>query len=142
MTNSDFGRQFAIFFCYCFVVVCVVIFFSFYFNRLQAYILSRIIRAYTWRKFKIYIDIGMSTLVCTVFWFCILMSFKESLQITLLGGRIIFKNFRYHSQNLSVYVLKGHITFRYWLWNVRSNDSPAPEQGVCLCSAVSLADSY
>ena len=52
---------------------------------------------------------------------------KESLQIAPLGGRILFKNFRYHSRNQSITVLHGFISFRYWLWNVRTEDEPIPE---------------
>jgi len=51
----------------------------------------------------------------------------ESLQIAPLGGRILFKNLRYHSRNQSITVLHGYISFRYWLWNVRTEDDPIPE---------------
>ena len=72
------------------------LFFLFYFNRLFATIVSYIIRAYTWRYYKAYIDIS-------------------SLQISLLGGRLFFKNIRYHAHNITLYVYEGHITWRYWL---------------------------
>lgn len=43
----------------------------------------------------------------------------ESFQFALLGGRILFKNVRYLSTNQSICILKGHLSLRYWLWDVR-----------------------
>ncbi|KAF2206983.1 hypothetical protein CERZMDRAFT_52052 [Cercospora zeae-maydis SCOH1-5] len=72
------------------------LFFLFYFNRLFATIVSYIIRIYTWRYYKAHVDIS-------------------SLQISLLGGRLFFKNIRYNAHNITLYVYEGHITWRYWL---------------------------
>ncbi|KAK4506091.1 hypothetical protein PRZ48_004056 [Zasmidium cellare] len=78
------------------VVGILGLFFLFYFNRLFATLVSYGIRIYTWNKYKAYIDIG-------------------SLQISLLGGRLFFKNIRYHAHNVTVFVYEGHVTWRYWL---------------------------
>jgi hypothetical protein len=78
----------------------LTIFFLFYFNRLFATLVSYGIRAYTWRTFHAYIDI-------------------TSLQISLLGGRIFFKDIRYHGHNETILVHGGHITWNYWLRRVR-----------------------
>ncbi|CAI2166079.1 15533_t:CDS:2 [Funneliformis geosporum] len=43
----------------------------------------------------------------------------ESLQFAPLAGRVLFKNVKYRSINQSFSILKGHVTVRYWLWNVR-----------------------
>ncbi|KAF9193555.1 hypothetical protein BGZ50_007333 [Haplosporangium sp. Z 11] len=93
---------------YCLVVIFVAVFFLFYASRVFAQLLSKLIRWFTWRHLKAYIEF-------------------ESLQIAPLGGRILFKNFRYHSRNQSITVLHGFISFRYWLWNVRTEDDPIPE---------------
>ncbi|KAI1320557.1 hypothetical protein EDD11_000519 [Mortierella claussenii] len=93
---------------YCLVVIFVAVFFLFYASRVFAQLLSKLIRWFTWRHMKAYIE-------------C------ESLQIAPLGGRILFKNLRYHSRNQSITVLHGFISFRYWLWNVRTEDDPIPE---------------
>ncbi|KAF9955541.1 hypothetical protein BGZ72_003630 [Mortierella alpina] len=93
---------------YCLVVIFVAVFFLFYASRVFAQLLSKLIRWFTWRHLKAYIEF-------------------ESLQIAPLGGRILFKNFRYHSRNQSITVLHGYISFRYWLWNVRTEDDPIPE---------------
>lgn len=47
------------------------------------------------------------------------LSLVESFQLALLGGRILFKNVRYLSTNQSICILKGHLSLRYWLWDVR-----------------------
>jgi hypothetical protein len=80
------------------LLVCMVLslFFLFYFNRLFATVLSYAIRAWTWHKYRAYIDIS-------------------ALQISLLGGRLFFKSIRYHAHNETVLVHDGHITWRYWL---------------------------
>jgi len=80
------------------ILVCgiLALFFLFYFNRLFATLIAYCIRAWTWHKYRAYIDIS-------------------ALQISLLGGRIFFKSIRYHAHNVTVLVYEGHITWRYWL---------------------------
>ena len=77
--------------------------FLFYFNRLFATALSYGLRAYTWHKFRVWIDI-------------------QSLQISLLGGRIFFKGLRYHGANETVFIQLGYVTWRYWLHSTRQID--------------------
>ena len=80
------------------ILVCgiLALFFLFYFNRLFATVIAYCIRAWTWHRYRAYIDIS-------------------ALQISLLGGRIFFKSIRYHAHNVTVLVYEGHITWRYWL---------------------------
>ncbi|KAG9285770.1 hypothetical protein G9A89_013195 [Geosiphon pyriformis] len=87
------------YFSFC-IVVILVLFFLFYSNRVIGQVLSRLISIYTWRKYHSLIEI-------------------ESLQFAPLAGRVLFKNLKYRSRNQSFSILKGHITCRYWLWNVR-----------------------
>lgn len=84
------------------ILVCGVLalFFLFYFNRLFATLVGYLIRAWTWHKYRAYIDI-------------------QALQISLLGGRVFFKSIRYHAHNITVLVHDGHITWRYWLRQVQ-----------------------
>ncbi|OZJ04030.1 hypothetical protein BZG36_03772, partial [Bifiguratus adelaidae] len=112
--NSLTPSEFWTFFVYCLVVVLVVVFFLFYFNRAFATALTWLLNQYTWRRYHAYLEI-------------------ESLQFALLGGRILFKNVRYHSTNQSVYILKGHLTIRYWLWKTRKegNRGHANERKSC-----------
>ncbi|CAE7026991.1 hypothetical protein PTTW11_04169 [Pyrenophora teres f. teres] len=84
------------------LLICgiLTIFFLFYFNRLFATLISYGIRAYTWRTFNAYIDI-------------------TALQISLLGGRLFFKEIRYHGHNETILVHGGYITWNYWLRRVK-----------------------
>ncbi|WVQ79015.1 hypothetical protein IAT38_001107 [Cryptococcus sp. DSM 104549] len=75
--------------------------FLFYWNRLLASVLTFLARLYTWRVHHAYLTIG-------------------SLQISPLAGRISFRDAEYHSSNLSVRALTGHITWRYWKIRIRS----------------------
>lgn len=72
------------------------IIFLFYFNRIFASILSRLLRAYTWHRYQVYIDF-------------------QALQFSPLGGRIFFKGLRYHGQNETILINGGFITWKYWL---------------------------
>ena len=76
------------------------ILFLFYFNRGIGAIISVLIRTYTWHYYRAYIDI-------------------QAIQISLLGGRLFFKGFRYHGENETILIGDGYITWRYWLRRVR-----------------------
>jgi hypothetical protein len=87
------------------LLVCgiLTLFFLFYFNRLFATLVSYGIRAYTWRKYRVYVDI-------------------QALQISLLGGRVFFKGVRYHGENETFLIQQGYITWNYWLRAVKQAD--------------------
>ncbi|MCJ1355783.1 MAG: hypothetical protein MMC33_005775 [Icmadophila ericetorum] len=80
----------------------VTLIFLFYFNRIFAFFVSLIIRWYSWRTYKVYISF-------------------ESLQVSLLAGRLFFKGARYHGENETVLIQDGYITWRYWLRRVKDN---------------------
>ncbi|KAI9684395.1 MAG: hypothetical protein M1829_002205 [Trizodia sp. TS-e1964] len=108
MENVDASTELDLTFNWVYLVellVCslLAVFFLFYFNRLFAAIISYAIRTYTWHKYQVFIDI-------------------KAIQISLLGGRLFFKGFRYHGNNETILVHSGHITWRYWLRNVRDID--------------------
>ncbi|KAF2837223.1 hypothetical protein M501DRAFT_995767 [Patellaria atrata CBS 101060] len=101
------------------LLVCgiLTIFFLYYFNRLFATVLSYAIRAYTWHQYRVYVDI-------------------QSLQISLLAGRVFFRDIRYHGQNQTILVHGGYITWRYWLRKVKkpefcSNGTTSRKESLC-----------
>ncbi|RUS28218.1 hypothetical protein BC938DRAFT_482141, partial [Jimgerdemannia flammicorona] len=55
--DSQTLSEFWTFFVYCLVVVTVVVFFLFYFNRALATVLSKIINVYAWRTYHAHIEI-------------------------------------------------------------------------------------
>lgn len=66
-----------------------------------ATLVSYTIRAYTWHKYRVYVDV-------------------QALQVSLLAGRVFVKGFRYHGHNETILIQDGYITWRYWLRRVRS----------------------
>ncbi|KAL1628716.1 Macrophage colony-stimulating factor 1 receptor [Neofusicoccum ribis] len=87
------------------LLVCgiLTVFFLFYFNRLFATLVSYAIRAYTWHNYRAYIDI-------------------QSLQISLLGGRVFWKDIRYHGHNQTILIHGGYITWRFWYRKVKETE--------------------
>ena len=77
--------------------------FLFYWNRLVGSVFAFLLRLITWRRYNAYISI-------------------KSLQISPLAGRISFRDLEYHSSNLSIRALNGHITWRYWKLRVRQEE--------------------
>ncbi|KZT11041.1 uncharacterized protein LAESUDRAFT_741340 [Laetiporus sulphureus 93-53] len=83
------------------VAICVVvalILYLFFWNRLVALILSLIVRLALWNQDEssVWISIG-------------------SIHFSVLMGRIAFKDLRYHSSNQTIRVVKGQISWRYWI---------------------------
>ena len=77
--------------------------FLFYFNRLIAYLVSLVIRFYTWHYYRVHVHI-------------------RSLQVSPLAGRIFFKGVRYFGRNETILVQDGYLTWRYWYLRVRELD--------------------
>lgn len=75
-----------------------------------------------------WIECGMSSFF-SVDKFC-LIYFAESIQFAFLAGRILLKDVRYHSSNMSIRVLHSHITWRYWLWRTREGEDVQYELAV------------
>lgn len=84
------------------MILLVSLFVIFYFNRLIAWIANVGLRLYFWRKHRIRVKV-------------------QSIQISLLGGRVFFKNLTYIGTNETICFLKGHFTWRYWLYKSRRN---------------------
>lgn len=97
-------------------------------GRVLAITVSLILRALFWKSQNAYFDIG-------------------GIHFSILGGRIHFTEFRYISRNQSLRIVEGqhvsgssarcwkgdtsvllrigHITWKYWLWRVRSEEDLA-----------------
>lgn len=88
------------------------ILFLFYFNRVLASAVSYGIQLYTWHYYRAYIAV-------------------QSLQVSVLAGRVFFRGARYHGRNETILVQDGYITWRYWLRRVRDLDldDPLEESG-------------
>lgn len=81
----------------------LTIFVAFFFNRLAGWLLSTILKFVLWRKYSIDIQV-------------------QAVQLSLLGGRIFFRNVSYIGSNEALAGVRGNITWRYWLPRVRTID--------------------
>ncbi|KAA1074828.1 hypothetical protein PGT21_022120 [Puccinia graminis f. sp. tritici] len=94
-------------------IAIVVIFYLFYFNRVLGWLVAAICNLYL-RKFNYNASVEF-----------------EAIQLSLLAGRVLFRNARYHSINQSLRIVKGHLTCRYWYLRTQGmeSDGPTSRQG-------------
>ncbi|KAJ3410271.1 hypothetical protein HDV05_003977 [Chytridiales sp. JEL 0842] len=109
MYDPNDPRESVIFAVYCALVAFLALGYFFYINRAVAVILSTLVCTYTWRRYNVYIKLG-------------------SIQFAPLSGKIMFKYFEYRSANMTLTILRGHITFRYWLRRVRGGGSGGTDE--------------
>ncbi|KAK2463228.1 hypothetical protein APHAL10511_004883 [Amanita phalloides] len=96
-----------------FIGIALIVYF-FYWNRLLALILGFLARVLYWNAegSRIWLDIG-------------------SVHFSVLTGRILFKDLRYHSSNQTIKIVKGQIQWRYWIRNPTTENelsSPVGEE--------------
>lgn len=78
------------------LALILTIFVIFYFNRLVGTIISLVLRWVLWHKYQVRLKV-------------------QSIQLSLLGGRVFFKNLTYVGSNETITALQGNLTWRYWL---------------------------
>ncbi|TFK75375.1 hypothetical protein BDN72DRAFT_832240 [Pluteus cervinus] len=108
----------------CICVFIALISYFFYWNRIIAFLLSRILRLLFWNQeaSSIWIDLG-------------------AIHFSLLAGRILLKDVVYHSSNQSFRIVKVQIQWRYWIRRPTSEDeignNPAMDDDKFLSRALS-----
>ncbi|KAJ6625576.1 hypothetical protein B0H10DRAFT_1782666 [Mycena sp. CBHHK59/15] len=97
--------------CICCVVALLLYFF--YWNRLIAFLLGLGFRFLYWNQgpSSIWIEIG-------------------SIHFSILTGRILIKDIRYHSSNQTIKIVKGQLEWRYWIRRPASEDDIAPARAM------------
>ncbi|EJD45633.1 hypothetical protein AURDEDRAFT_165486 [Auricularia subglabra TFB-10046 SS5] len=85
-------------------VVLLIIFYAFYLNRVLAWLVAAGLRLRLWDPTSSPGSIHVSL---------------EAVQFSLLSGRLLLKDLRYHSSNQSFRIVKMKITWKYWLWRTR-----------------------
>ncbi|KAF8210348.1 hypothetical protein K438DRAFT_1959629 [Mycena galopus ATCC 62051] len=102
--------------CIC-VVISLVLYF-FYWNRLIAFLLGLFFRFLYWNQgpFSVWLEIG-------------------SIHFSILTGRILIKDFRYHSSNQTIKIVRGSIEWRWWIRRPASGDDIAPMPAMNDCMA-------
>ncbi|CCM03589.1 uncharacterized protein FIBRA_05726 [Fibroporia radiculosa] len=79
-------------------IIVALVLYLFFWNRFVAFLLGLVFRLAFWNQAEssIWVDIG-------------------SIHFSILTGRILFKDLRYHSSNQTIKVVKGMISWRYWI---------------------------
>jgi hypothetical protein len=100
--------------CICLIIGSILNFF--YWNRFVAAILGFFIRLFYWNQegSSVWIEIGEWTGYSVGL--NVLISFAGAIQFSILTGRILLKDFHYHSSNQTIKIVKGEVVWRYWLW--------------------------
>jgi hypothetical protein len=100
------------------LVVLGLVLYLFYWNRVLGLLLSLIVRVLLWNQASAstWIDIGMQ-LTCLVWHWKFPNGFLSlgSIQFSILAGRILFKDLRYHTSNQTIRLVKGQLSWRYWI---------------------------
>ncbi|KAI0633565.1 hypothetical protein C8Q77DRAFT_1157760 [Trametes polyzona] len=80
------------------LIVVILVFYLFYWNRFFAFLFTLLARFALWNQGEssIWIKLG-------------------SIHFSVLAGRILIKDLRYHSSNQTFRIVKGQISWRYWL---------------------------
>jgi hypothetical protein len=101
------------------LVVLGLVLYLFYWNRVLGLLLSLLVRVLSWNQASAstWIDIGtqLTCLVCVVWRFPNGCIFLGSIRFSILAGRILFKDLRYHTSNQTIRIVKGQISWRYWI---------------------------
>ncbi|SCU90342.1 LADA_0F03400g1_1 [Lachancea dasiensis] len=96
-SNQDFSWAFLIDWV---LILSVSILAAFYFGRAFGFIITTLLEWFVWKRYSVKIQV-------------------HSLKISFLGGRLFFKNLTVVTENQTISVLQGHLTWRYWLFNSR-----------------------
>lgn len=100
----------------CIFVALGLVLYLFYWNRFIAYVISLGLRlwgwnhggASTWIEFR---TLPLSLLPAQTG----LLSYEGAIHISVLAGRILLKDLKYHSSDVTVVALKCQISWRYWI---------------------------
>ncbi|KAI0958666.1 hypothetical protein AcV7_004416 [Taiwanofungus camphoratus] len=82
----------------CICIVVVLTLYLFWWNRIFGYLLGLVFRLSFWKQGEssTWVDIG-------------------SIHLSVLTGRILLKDLRYYSSNQTIKIVKGQISWRYWI---------------------------
>lgn len=96
------------------LVVITLLFYSLYWGRFLALLIGLALRVVFWNRggSSVWIQIGASPLSSC---FTLLTLVSGSFHVSLLAGRILLKDFRYHSSNQTFKIVKVQLRWQYWI---------------------------
>ncbi|KAI0300987.1 hypothetical protein B0F90DRAFT_370982 [Multifurca ochricompacta] len=112
------------------LVVIALLFYILYWNRLLAFFVGLLLRVVLWNRggsstwFQIGIYISLSCLFHPSY-----TQFIGSLHFSLLAGRILLKDFHYHSSNQTIKVVKVQLRWQYWIRSLTTSENMQPHTG-------------
>jgi hypothetical protein len=112
------------------LVVIALLFYTLYWSRSIAFLISLLLRVVFWNRggSSVWIQIGAFTPLLTFYTF--LTPVLGSFHISLLAGRIFLKDVRYHSSNQTFKIVKVELRWQYWVRSLaRSEDLQAHDGG-------------
>jgi hypothetical protein len=97
------------------IVVIALLFYILYWGRFLALLIGLAFRVVLWNRggSSAWIQIGALPLSPCLFTFLMLVS--GSFHVSLLAGRILLKDFRYHSSNQTFKIVKVQLRWQYWI---------------------------
>lgn len=89
----------------CICIIVALILYFFYWNRFLGLLCSLLLRVLYWNQegSSCWVEIG-------------------SIHFSILTGRILLKDFHYHSSNQTIKIVKGQIQWRYWIRRPMTED--------------------
>jgi hypothetical protein len=97
------------------LVVITLLFYILYWGRFLALLIGLVFRVVLWNRggSSAWIQIGALPVSPCPFTFLMLES--GSFHVSLLAGRILLKDFRYHSSNQTFKIVKVQLRWQYWI---------------------------
>lgn len=97
------------------LVVITLLFYILYWDRFIALLIGLALRVVLWNRgdSSAWIRIGASPL--SPYFFTLLTLLSGSFHVSLLAGRILLKDFRYHSGNQTFKIVKVQLRWQYWV---------------------------
>jgi hypothetical protein len=97
------------------IVVITLLFYVLYWGRFLALLIGLAFRVVLWNRggSSAWIQIGALPVSPRLFTFLMLVS--GSFHVSLLAGRILLKDFRYHSSNQTIKIVRVQLRWQYWI---------------------------
>jgi len=97
------------------LVVITLLFYILYWGKFLALLINLALRVVLWNRggSSAWIQISASPLSPCLFTLLTLVS--GSFHVSLLAGRILLKDFRYHSSNQTFKIVKVQLRWQYWI---------------------------
>ena len=101
----------------CLSIVIALILYFFYWNRFIAWTIGQALRILLWKQegSSLWIEIGKKDLPSRLLDRCKCVHPLGSIHFSLIAGRILLKDIRYHSSNQTVKLVTAQIQWRYWI---------------------------